>query len=495
MSTPPGKPINPIDLSAYVSQKARERTEAAASDDDSRSPYAPKRPHERAGVPPVPAESAHDPQRSPYAPKAAHAPTERDFEAGEEVEPRLPLGAPEGFRARPAEDRYGADRGELGAREVHSPSTAFDEGAAAAHPVDLDEAAASLQPSQAASHGRPNEPPSQRDDEVMNERDLERLEASLRWLQRQDATTRLNRAPQLPPVAGLAPLDARARRQGGEMRPPLSLEPERLPPPPLRSTRDNMRWPLRILIASSVVAPVAYYLLAGGWSSSSEPTAGLQTASTERPNATSPSVTVQQLWPTRAQDDDQQGSQIVPNRIKTQPERSQPQRPPPEASRGEPPQPAKSPARDAVAMLQPAPSALPTPQAAPALSAAPAPQAAPAAAAPSAALAPAAVPAPPAPKAARVLAADEIALLVKQGEQFIAAGDLVTARTVFQRAAEAGDASAAVALGATYDPIVLAKLGVVGISPDVEKARSWYQRAESLGSPEARRRLEVLATR
>ena len=74
-------------------------------------------------------------------------------------------------------------------------------------------------------------------------------------------------------------------------------------------------------------------------------------------------------------------------------------------------------------------------------------------------------------------------------------GDVVTARTAFQRAAEAGDAKAAVALGATYDPTVLAKLGVVGISADVAKARSWYQKAEKLGSPDARQRLELLADR
>ena len=84
---------------------------------------------------------------------------------------------------------------------------------------------------------------------------------------------------------------------------------------------------------------------------------------------------------------------------------------------------------------------------------------------------------------------DDIALLIKQGEQFIASGDVVTARIVFLRAAEAGDPNAAVALGATYDPTVLARLGVVGMAADVEKARSWYQKAESLGSPEASRRL------
>jgi TPR repeat protein len=102
---------------------------------------------------------------------------------------------------------------------------------------------------------------------------------------------------------------------------------------------------------------------------------------------------------------------------------------------------------------------------------------------------------PPSSTAVRPLDAEEIKFLMKHGEQFIAAGDMVTSRLAFQRAAEAGDAKAAVALGATYDPSVLAKLGVVGISADVAKARSWYQKAEKLGSPEARRRLEVLANR
>ena len=102
---------------------------------------------------------------------------------------------------------------------------------------------------------------------------------------------------------------------------------------------------------------------------------------------------------------------------------------------------------------------------------------------------------PPASKATRVLDPEEIELLVKQGEQFIAAGDMVTARIVFQRAAGAGDAVAAVALGGTYDPIVLAKSGVAGLSADVEKARTWYRKAESLGSAEATRRLALLANR
>src|SRR5262245_49255031 len=64
MSTPSGKPAGPMDLSEYVSQRARERlqNERQSSDghategDDAafRSPYAPKRAHERAGSTPPP---------------------------------------------------------------------------------------------------------------------------------------------------------------------------------------------------------------------------------------------------------------------------------------------------------------------------------------------------------------------------------------------------------------------------------------------------------
>jgi TPR repeat protein len=36
---------------------------------------------------------------------------------------------------------------------------------------------------------------------------------------------------------------------------------------------------------------------------------------------------------------------------------------------------------------------------------------------------------------------------------------------------------------------------VAGLGADVEKARTWYQKAESLGSAEATRRLAILANR
>jgi hypothetical protein len=94
--------------------------------------------------------------------------------------------------------------------------------------------------------------------------------------------------------------------------------------------------------------------------------------------------------------------------------------------------------------------------------------------------------------ATRRLEPEEIKLFVTRGEQLMATGDIVAARIVLQRAAEFDDATAALALGAAYDPNVLARLGVVGISADLERARTWYQKAESLGSADARRRLGLL---
>ncbi|MBV9559532.1 MAG: hypothetical protein JOY90_03575, partial [Bradyrhizobium sp.] len=93
----------------------------------------------------------------------------------------------------------------------------------------------------------------------------------------------------------------------------------------------------------------------------------------------------------------------------------------------------------------------------------------------------------------RHLDSDEIAALLKRGEGFIANGDLASARLVLQRAAEAGDAQAALSLAGTYDPIALEKLGFQGPKPDIEKARTWYQRAQELGSRAASARLQLLA--
>jgi TPR repeat protein len=61
-----------------------------------------------------------------------------------------------------------------------------------------------------------------------------------------------------------------------------------------------------------------------------------------------------------------------------------------------------------------------------------------------------------------------------------------------RRAAEAKSAQAALALAATSDPVILRELRVYGLAADVAMARSWYEKAKELGSPQAPLRLEIL---
>jgi TPR repeat protein len=89
----------------------------------------------------------------------------------------------------------------------------------------------------------------------------------------------------------------------------------------------------------------------------------------------------------------------------------------------------------------------------------------------------------------------EIAASLRRGDDLIASGDLAAARLVLRRAANAGDAQAAMRLAGTYDPMILAKLGVHGFVPDVSMARVWYEKAKKFGAAEAPRRLELLASK
>jgi hypothetical protein len=115
--------------------------------------------------------------------------------------------------------------------------------------------------------------------------------------------------------------------------------------------------------------------------------------------------------------------------------------------------------------------------------------------------APVAAPAPPPPAAVEPAASapatelnpDDLAALLKRGQQLAASGDIAAARLTLRPAAEAHNAQAALALGATYDPVVLRSLGILGVTPDVARARSWYEKARAYGSAEAPRRLELLA--
>ena len=82
--------------------------------------------------------------------------------------------------------------------------------------------------------------------------------------------------------------------------------------------------------------------------------------------------------------------------------------------------------------------------------------------------------------------------MLERARSYLAAGDVAAARLVLRRAAERDDAQAALALGGTYDPAVLRRVGVI-VQADPVQARAWYRKAATLGSADASRRLEQLA--
>ena len=86
-----------------------------------------------------------------------------------------------------------------------------------------------------------------------------------------------------------------------------------------------------------------------------------------------------------------------------------------------------------------------------------------------------------------------LAFLVRRGADLMQNGDFAAARLLLRPAAEAGDPQAALMLGATFDPAIVADQGVIGLTPDPEMARAWYERAMTSGSTEASARIERLA--
>ncbi len=113
---------------------------------------------------------------------------------------------------------------------------------------------------------------------------------------------------------------------------------------------------------------------------------------------------------------------------------------------------------------------------------------------------PAAVEAPPvggapAPSAAPPVdtaSAAETAVMVRRASELLTAGDVVSARRFFERAARAGDPAAECGLAKSYDPLYLRQIGARGPAGDAAVAIDWYRRAAAAGSVEAIARLERL---
>jgi len=300
-------------------------------------------------------------------------------------------------------------------------------------------AASAMQRAPAGSSA-PERPAGERTKGAPPDPDLDRLGSSLRWLQQE--SSRLPRAPLLAPVEGLRPIAAdEARAMEEQFINGIRIPPDRLrPPPPLRERRGRLRAPMRVAVASVIAAPIAFYALVGKLSLFPQPAHQPELATRM---VTSLEFPTPKEEPRPGEADDYNSMMAARNRV--------------------------LPEDDMLPKAAAPPAVVETPTAA--------------------------VETPPAVEPVRELDAETIKALMHQGQQLVAAGDLASARLVFRRAAEAGDAAAALAMGAAFDPTVLAQIGVHGTSADVDKARSWYEKAKRFGSPDALRRLEILANR
>jgi len=307
--------------------------------------------------------------------------------------------------------------------------------------------------------------------------DLARLETVLAGQERKQWAPRLPPASQLPRVPGLAPVGGRF---ADDVRPsPAWLMPERVAlAPELTPRRDRVDWPV-IIIAALCGLPLGYLAALSG--SSPQPATSAQVATAAATPVARPAA-----------------APASPPAVVA----------PPPAAPTAPPilaAPAPAPAAPAVLVAPPAaaPATLPVLARDDAADHPDAGDTLPPAGAPRSAALPGRVIVAMLKPGDRVIAApspavrapdpETVALLVRQGEQLAAAGDFAAARTLFQRAAEAGSAKAASALGATYDPTALASMRAVGIVADAVKARFWYEKAASLGSAGAGPRPEPTA--
>ena len=99
-----------------------------------------------------------------------------------------------------------------------------------------------------------------------------------------------------------------------------------------------------------------------------------------------------------------------------------------------------------------------------------------------------------APSNAPGAASEEARRLCAQGLVALAQGSVASARAYLQRAADGGDARALLALGATYDPATLARIGARGIKGDAARAREYYSQALAAGVSDARERMAAVSS-
>ena len=98
-------------------------------------------------------------------------------------------------------------------------------------------------------------------------------------------------------------------------------------------------------------------------------------------------------------------------------------------------------------------------------------------------------PAAAVPPARRGLTPAEVTAYTALARAKIQQGDIAAARRLLERASDSDDADALLALAETYDPGMLAQWGVIGVKPNVELAKTLYNRAGVRGAKRAKERL------
>lgn len=255
-----------------------------------------------------------------------------------------------------------------------------------------------------------------------------------------------------------------------EARRELALQPEKVPEPPQPDPSDQIKTVLRICGVAGAAAVVAWTLVStlDGGSPRYEPA---RTSSAAKPVAIAPAKPDSPPAALAARLD---GNSPGSNGDEVAQESRQESR---EESREEPQESHQEPRREAILGV---PAALAASTVA-------------AEAVPAIALDPPKAERTPPSLIIRQMDRDELAFLVRRGESFINSGDVAAARLMLQRAAEAGDVHAALALASTFDPNTIQELGIQGLAADEAMARLWYERAAQFGSPEAPQRLQQLA--
>jgi tetratricopeptide (TPR) repeat protein len=84
--------------------------------------------------------------------------------------------------------------------------------------------------------------------------------------------------------------------------------------------------------------------------------------------------------------------------------------------------------------------------------------------------------------------------LMARGDALLDLGDVVSARSFYDRAFELGNVRAARSIARTYDPMVLASMKVQGLRADPAKALEWYRKAEKAGESDAAQAIAALET-